>query len=62
MSLTKDLMGIRNLTLHRVKIKNIKGDVVCPVKCSEMDICLRCNEFYKKCTIYKKSKKDKIKD
>ena len=42
----------RNLLLHRVKIVNMKGTVLCPINCDKVESCMRCNEFYEKCTIY----------
>lgn len=40
--------------LHRVKIMLEKKSVICPIsnKCSLAENCARCNEFYKKCSIY----------
>jgi hypothetical protein len=43
--------------LHRVGIRADKKKVKCPFsnKCKKTENCYRCNEFYTKCTIYKKN-------
>jgi len=47
-------MDERNQMLHRVKIKIPKDTVKCPVRCDRAENCYRCNEYYKKCSEYKK--------
>ncbi len=43
--------------LHRVKIKLDKNKVICPHAndCTHAENCIRCNEFYDKCTIFNNS-------
>lgn len=42
--------------LHRVKIKIPKSTVKCPIRsdCNKVENCYRCNDYYKKCSLYKK--------
>jgi len=41
--------------LHRVKINLEKKDINCPYskKCDKATNCERCNNYFKKCTLYK---------
>jgi hypothetical protein len=40
------------MLLHRVKIEIPKSIVKCPIKCERVENCYRCNDYYKKCSIY----------
>jgi len=45
-------MTDRNQTLHRVPIKYKKQKVACPLNCVKAESGLRCNKYWRNCTIY----------